>query len=246
MVRSVFAFALVFAMGAAAAAAMAEEFAEERERMVREVMARTQATRVMTGIARIDPNVLEAMRTVPRHAFVPGPLQRFAYQVTPLPLGYDQNLSSPFITALMLHIAEIEEGDKVFETGTDSGYQAALLAEMGAEVVSVEIVEEMANEARVNLIDAGYGQVRTRIGDGFFGWSEEAPYDVILLKEAVNTVPKPLLEQLAAGGRIVAPVGSLNGAQDLTRITKDEDGENLNRQDFLEVQFAPLQGGERI
>ncbi len=245
MFRSVFAFALLIAMTSPAAADTAKDFAEERERMVREVIARAHATQMMTGISRIDPNVLEAMRTVPRHAFVPEPLRAFSYQVTPLPLGYGQNLSSPFIAALMLHIAGIEEGDRVFETGTDSGYQAALLAEMGAEVVSIEIVEELANEARVNLIETGYGQVRTRIGDGFFGWPEGAPYDVVLLKEAVNTIPDPLVEQLAAGGRIVAPVGSLNGAQELTRITKDEE-DGLTRERFLEVRFSPLQGGERI
>lgn len=245
MLRPLAVLAVIAAVTCPATAESPNDFSKERERMVRQVMARTTALHFMTGIARIDPTILEAMRTVPRHEFVPEPLRRFAYEVTPLPLGYDQNLASPFITALMLQLAEVESGERVFETGTDSGYQAALLAEMGAKVVSVEVVEELANEARLNLVETGYGRVKTRIGDGYFGWPEEAPYDVILLKEAVHSVPEPLLNQLAPGGRVVAPVGPLERAQELTRITRGEDG-TLTREQVLQVRFAPLQGGDRI
>lgn len=221
------------------------DFSEQRERMLRGIAVHTQATSRFTGIESLDDRVIEAMRKVPRHLFVPEPLAPYAYLATPLPLGHGQNIASPYIVALMTHLVDIKAGDRVFETGTGAGYHAAVLAELGADVVSVEVVKEIANDARLRLAQAGVGDVETHIGDGYFGWAEGAPYDAIIVKEAVNHVPDALVQQLAPGGRIVLPLGPLTGEQQLTVLTKRDDGE-LDRRQVLAVRFSPLQGGERI
>jgi protein-L-isoaspartate(D-aspartate) O-methyltransferase len=219
-------------------------FEAQRGAMVRAVTARAQSTAPLTGIASIDRRVLDAMSRVPRHQFVPPTLSRFAYLQTPLPLGHGQNIASPYIVAMMTHLADVQPGTRVLETGTGAGYQAAVLAELGAEVVSIEVVGELANEARLTLAEVGHAQVETHIADGYYGWREGAPYDAILVKEAVDHVPDALLGQLSAGGRLVLPLGPLDGRQYLTVITKQTDGE-MTRRRVLPVRFSPLQGGRR-
>ena len=161
---------------------------------------------------------------MPRHAFVPAPLLDYAYGDSPLPLGYGQNISQPFIVALMTQLLGVEEGDVVFETGTGAGYHAALLAELGARVYSVEVVEPLARQAIDNLRSTGRTEIRVKPGDWYYGWREHGPYDAILIKEAIDHVPPPLLSQLKIGGRIVMPLGPKQGPQYLSVIEKLADG----------------------
>ena len=188
--------------------------------MVRIVAAQVQLTSSMTGIEALDPAVTEALAKVPRHAFLPEQLVLYAYTNRPLPLGFGQNISQPFIIGLMTQLLDLHPGDVVFETGTGAGYHAAVLAELAGQVFSVEVIDELAAEAGAKLDDLGYGNVRTRAGDGYFGWPENGPYDAILLKEAVDHIPPPLLKQLKPGGRMVLPLGPRNGPQFLTLIRK--------------------------
>lgn len=219
--------------------------ATARSEMVRVVELETLMTSAETGIQEIDPKVLDAMREVPRHAFVPEPLRAYAYGNHPLPLGHDQNLAAPLLAALMTHVAAIEPGDVVFETGTDIGYQAAVLSHLAAEVYSVEVVEPLAEAAARLLKDMHYDNVHTMAGDGYYGWRENAPYDAMIIKEALDHVPPPLLGQLKPGGRLVLPLGPPAGPQYLTLITKDSAGKTSQRR-VMPVRFSPLQGGQRL
>ncbi|MCG8355164.1 MAG: protein-L-isoaspartate(D-aspartate) O-methyltransferase [Kiloniellales bacterium] len=197
-----------------------------------------------TGVTNLDSAVADAMRSVPRHAFVPEPLQRFAYRDHPLPVGHDQNISSPFLVALMTQLAELEPGSVVFETGTGAGYHAAVLSGLVEKVYSVEVVAPLAQEAERRLKDLGYDNVRVKHGDGYYGWADHAPYDAIIVKEALDHVPAPLMRQLRPGGHLVIPLGDLNGGQILTVIRKGAEG-RITRKPVLPVVFSPLQGGER-
>ncbi|HXI03533.1 MAG TPA: protein-L-isoaspartate(D-aspartate) O-methyltransferase, partial [Candidatus Saccharimonadales bacterium] len=200
-----------------------------RERMVRDqIEAR--------GIG--DPRVLAAMRAVPRHLFVPGNVARLAYADHPLPIGSGQTISQPYIVAAMTELLEVEPGEKILEIGTGSGYQAAVLAAMGAEVYTIEIVEPLGVEARRRLEDLGYAGVRTRIGDGYRGWPEAAPFDGIIVTAAPDHVPRPLADQLAMGGKMVIPVGSLD--QELLVLTRTPEGMRSER--ALPVRFVPMTG----
>jgi protein-L-isoaspartate(D-aspartate) O-methyltransferase len=219
--------------------------AAARDEMVRIIELETLMTSAETGIKELDPKVLEAMREVPRHVFVPEPLRPYAYGNHPLPLGHDQNLAAPLLAALMTHLAAIEPGDVVFETGTDIGYQAAVLSHLAAEVYSVEVVEPLAEQAARLLKDMQYDNVHTKAGDGYYGWRENAPYDAMIIKEAIDHVPVPLLNQLKRGGRMVLPLGPPAGPQYLTLITKDSNGEVAERR-VMPVRFSPLQGGLRL
>jgi protein-L-isoaspartate(D-aspartate) O-methyltransferase len=225
-------------------AAEEPDYAALRKDMVRLVEIGAAATGVETGIRRLNPRVLAAMREVPRHLFVPEDFRPYAYKDHPLPLGFDQNLASPFITALMTHLAELEADDVVFETGTGAGYHAAVLATLVAEVYSVEVIEPLARQAAAKLARLGMANVYARQGDGYYGWAAHAPYDAIIVKEAVDHVPVPLLNQLKPGGRMVIPLGSLEGGQHLTVVRKAADG-TTRRTRVLPVLFSPLQGGER-
>jgi protein-L-isoaspartate(D-aspartate) O-methyltransferase len=216
----------------------------QRAEMVAEIEREAALAGGMTGVETLDARLLEAMRRVPRHVFVPEQLWPHAYGSHPLPLGFDQNLSAPFIIALMVHLAEVEEGSVVYETGTDTGYMAAILAELGAEVYTVEVIEPLAEIALRILDHLGYDRIRVRHEDGYFGWPEHAPFDAVIVKEAIDHVPRPLLEQLRPGGRLVMPLGPADGPQILTVIERRADGELLQRP-VLPVRFSPLQGGER-
>ena len=220
------------------------DFERARAQMVRVIQLEAYVTSEVTGIPEIDARVLAAMGKVPRHEFVAEPLARYAYEDAPLPIDFEQNLTQPFIAALMTHLLKVEPGDTVFETGTDSGYQAAVLAELGAHVYSVEVVEPLAAAAAERLKRLDYRDVAVKAGDGYFGWAEHGPYDAILVKEALDHVPLPLIGQLKPGARMVAPIGSADGAQQLTVIEKDAQG-NIHRTSVLPVTFSPLQGGDR-
>lgn len=236
--------ACLLAASVAWAAIETKDFAEQRQAMVGMVQLEAAMVADETGVGELDPRVLEAMREVPRHLFLPEPLWPFAYAPAPLPVHPEQNLAAPFIAALMLHLGEIGPDDVVFEAGTDVGYQAALASRLARRVYSVELLPDLVRWARARLEALGYDNVEVREGDGWWGWPEKAPFDVIILKEAVASLPEPLVAQLAPGGRLVAPVGPETGSQWLTLVRKEPDG-RLRMRRVLPVRFAPLQGGQR-
>lgn len=188
---------------------------------------------------RLDGKVLQAMRDVPRHRFVPDHMRRFAYDDTPLPIGHDSTISQPFIVALMTDLLEVKPGDKVLEVGTGSGYQAAILSRLGARVYTIEIVPELADSAAARLAALGYGGVEVRAGDGYKGWPEHAPFDAILVTAGATHVPQPLVEQLKPGGRLLIPMGPHGGDQQLTLVTKDDRGRTRTSR-LGRVAFIPL------
>lgn len=206
--------------------------AEARTRMVREQI-------VARGIA--DPRVLEAMAQVPRHEFVPPAQRGEAYDDCPLPIGYGQTISQPYVVAFMTAAVEPKPGDRVLEIGTGSGYQAAVLADLVAEVYTMELVEPLAKRAAADLKRLGYANVKVRVGDGYRGWPEAAPYDAILVTCAPEDVPPALVQQLREGGRMIIPVGSQWGAQELYLLRKTATG--LVRQAVLPVRFVPMVRG---
>lgn len=226
-------------------AADADEEAENRSRLSQEVRAQVQFFAAQTGVSDLDPALVRAMAEVPRHAFVPPPLRPFAYIDMPLPVSPEQNTAQPFLIALMTQLADVQPDDIVYETGTGAGYHAAILSRLGRKVYSVEIIRPLAEKARDTLRDLGYANVEVNASDGFFGWPEKGPFDVIIVKEAVREIPAPLLNQLKTGGRLVAPVGPLDQSQTLKLVTKDASG-RIRQRDVLPVRFSPLQGGERI
>lgn len=216
-----------------------------RSLLMTSIREHVQATSGQTGVPELDATVIEAMSAVPRHKFVPKPLRQLAYLDIPLPLGHQQNISQPFLIGLMTHLAQVQKQDIVFETGTGAGYQAAILGRLAKRVYSVEIVAPLAEQAAERLRRLGYDDIEVKQGDGYYGWPEKGPFDVIIVKEAVHHIPPPLLNQLKRGGRMVVPVGPLDKSQTLTLVTKDAHGQ-ITQRDILPVRFSPLQGGERI
>jgi protein-L-isoaspartate(D-aspartate) O-methyltransferase len=191
-----------------------------------------------------NEKVLAAMARIPREAFVPGNLRARAYEDGPLPIGYGQTISQPYIVALMTELLEPAPNHRVLEIGTGSGYQAAVLSGLVDEVYSIEIVEPLAERAVKTLADLGMTNVHVRAGDGYAGWPEKAPFDSIIVTCAPDHVPQPLVDQLKEGGRMVIPVGSRFGVQKLIRFTKV--GGKVRQEEVLEVRFVPLtRGGER-
>ena len=236
------AFAVAALMLGGPAAADDDSFAEERAQMVRAVAETTEETAEWIGKTELAPEVMAAMGRVPRHLFVPWDLQDMGYLNRPLPIGYGQTISQPYIVALMTDLLEPEPGDVAFELGTGSSYQAAILAELVAEVYTVEIVQPLAESAAERLAALGYDNVTVRAGDGYFGWPEHAPFDIIVVTAAASHVPPPLIAQLKPGGRMVIPVGSPFLTQHLLLVEKREDGSVTSRQ-ILPVIFVPLTGG---
>ncbi len=187
----------------------------------------------------IDLEVLQAMRVIPRHEFVPEDMRPFAYENRPLPIGNNQTISQPYIVAVMTDILVPDSSDKVLEIGTGSGYQAAVLASLVDQVFTIEIVPPLGEQARATLERLGYTNVQTRIGDGYLGWPEEAPFDAIIVTAAANQIPPPLIEQLKAGGRMIIPVGNDSTGEQLTLIEKRMDGSIASRQ-VMPVRFVPF------
>ncbi|HEY0113913.1 MAG TPA: protein-L-isoaspartate(D-aspartate) O-methyltransferase [Allosphingosinicella sp.] len=229
---------LALAAPALLAAAPAAERSAERELMVLTVanMAETVGVR---DVRRLDSEVLAAMRKVPRHLFVPEAERRHAYQNRPLPIGHDQTISQPYIVALMTHLLKVERKHRVLEVGTGSGYQAAILSELAGEVWTIEIVEPLAREAERRLATLGYRNARVRAGDGYAGWPEQAPFDRIIVTAGAPHVPKPLLDQLKPGGRMVIPLAQSEGGEALMLIEKDRSG-RIRSRNLLPVRFVPL------
>ncbi len=186
----------------------------------------------------VDPKVLAAMKKVPRHLFVPEAYRDRAHGDHPLPIGHDQTISQPYIVALMTQAAGVKAGDRVLEVGTGSGYQAAVLATVGAQVYSIEILEPLALEARARLSALGYEKVEVRHGDGYVGWPEQAPFDAIVVTAAPPKVPLPLKEQLKVGGRLVIPVGE--AFQSLRLIRRGAEGYTV--ENIAPVRFVPMTG----
>ena len=213
----------------------------KREALVTEIERQVKATGYELGTDRLDPAVAAAMRTVPRHLFVPAHLRDEAYVNHPLPIGAGQTISQPYIVAIMSQLLEVSPGDKVYELGTGSGYQAAVLGEMGVQVYSVEIVPELAARARETLAGLGYKNVRIRTGDGYAGWPEAAPFDGIIVTAAADHVPQPLIDQLAPQGRLVMPIGETGRIQQLVVMEKTATGA-LKRKEVLPVRFVPVSG----
>lgn len=217
------------------------DMAEARREMIREIEADVRETARYLGKDTLDERVLEALGRVPRHELVEASHGVRAYANRPLPIGEGQTISQPYIVAVMTDLLAPEPGDRILEVGTGSGYQAAVLAELVAEVYTVEIVESLAREARRRLEALGYENVHFRVGDGGAGWPEAAPFDGIVVTAASTRVPDPLVEQLAVGGRIVLPLGDSARGEILTVLTKNEDG-SLERREVLPVRFVPLTG----
>jgi len=216
-----------------------DAFASARERMVSEIERLTRLTAVHSGRSSLSATVLAAMRKVPRHRFVPADLANSAYEDRPLPIGEGQTISQPFIVALMTDLAEPKKSDMVLEVGTGSGYQAAVLAECVARVYTIEIVRPLGERAAAVLKELQYKNVETRIGDGYAGWPSAAPFDAIVVTAAPDHVPQPLIDQLKPGGRLVIPVGTQMGGQDLQVIERSADGRTVRRS-TLPVRFVPL------
>ena len=218
-----------------------DQYAEPRREMVKAIEADVYETSLYINKKRLDERVMSVMGRVERHKFVPPSAQSSAYENQPLPIGHGQTISQPYIVALMTDLIGVSPGDKVLEIGTGSGYQAAVIAEMGADVFSIEIIEPLANQAAERLTSSGYDKVITRKGDGYYGWQEEAPFDAIVVTAAAGHVPPPLIRQLKPGGVMVIPVGSRFMVQQLVLVTKDEAGGITTRQ-VLPVRFVPLTG----
>ncbi len=206
-----------------------------------EVESQISSLRNELGIDRLSPAVREALFNVPRDQFVPEDQRRHAFENRPLPIGYGQTISQPLIVAAMTELLQVRPGDRVFELGTGSGYQAAILDSLGAEVYSVEIVPPLGERARQVLDAQGHGNVRTRVGDGYFGWEGVAPFDAIIVTAASDHIPPPLLRQLKPGGRMLIPVGSRYLTQKLVLVSRDARGVVKTRE-LLSVMFVPLTG----
>ena len=220
-----------------AAATLAAEFDAERRQMVQEIAAMAASVARETGIEKFNPEVLEAMETVPRHEFVPDDQRAAAYRNRPLPVGHGQTISQPFIVAMMTELLGVKPTDRVLEVGTGSGYQAAVLAVLAREVYSIEIIRELGESAAAALKRLGYANVVTRIGDGYQGCPEHAPFDGIMVTAAPDHIPPALIEQLKPGGRLVIPVGDL--VQDLMVVEKKPDGTTTSTA-VVPVRFVPL------
>ena len=214
-----------------------ESLVEDEYRFTEERLQLVESGIVGLGIE--SDVVIEAMRTVPRHRFVPAQYLPQAYANHPLPIGYGQTISQPYIVALMTEALEIEPGDRILEIGTGSGYQAAVLEEVGAEVYSIEIIKPLADSAAELLAELGYDGIQVKNADGYFGWEEYAPFDSIIVTAAPDHVPRPLIEQLKVGGLLVIPVGPVGGYQELWKIQRVGE-EQLQTTSLGGVRFVPF------
>ena len=214
------------------------QYAELRCEMVEQIARHAQLAARETGKAILGGNVMDAMKSVPRHEFVPVEVRAFAYADSPLPIGYDKTISQPFIVALMTDLLDLHAKDRVLDVGTGLGYQAAILAKLVDRVYSVEILEELSESAHRRLAEQKVTNVELRVGDGSKGWPELAPFDKILVAAAPDLIPTPLLSQLKPGGKMVIPAG-IEDAQQLMLVEKNEKGQ-LTVEEILPVRFSSL------
>jgi protein-L-isoaspartate(D-aspartate) O-methyltransferase len=219
-----------------------EQFAALRQHMVLEIATHTALLGERIGRYNLDPRVMEVMGRVPRHEYVPVEIQPYAYLNRPLPIGFEKTISQPFIVALMTDALGLRAEDVVLEIGTGLGYQAAILAELAGKVYSIEIIDALGQEAARRLRRAGYGNIELRIGNGYHGWPEHAPFDKLIVTAAPDLIPPPLIHQLKPGGRMVIPAG-LPDSQQLILVEKNADG-RLATRELLPVRFSQLEGVE--
>lgn len=212
------------------------------KKMIREIEAEVQYTRSMIGKDQLDPRVMKAMSEVPRDRFVPADLQYAAFDNGPLPIGYGQTISQPYIVALMTDMLQLDPDHTVLEIGTGSGYQTAVLSRLCRKVYSMEVVKDLSETAADRLKELGYDNIETCVGNGYDGWPEHAPYDSIIVTAAASYIPPALVEQLKPGGVLAIPVGIPYGRQELVRVVKDVQGET-RIENVLGVAFVPLVGG---
>ena len=214
------------------------DYAQLRQGMVQLIAAYVELCGEQIDKSRLDQRVMAVMAQVPRHDFVPFEIRDYAYADGPLPIGCGKTVSQPFMVAVMTDLLEIEEGDRVLEVGTGLGYHAAVMAALADELYTVEIIQELGEEARRRLGEAGYENIHFRLGDGYYGWPEHGPFDRILVAAAHDLVPPPLLEQLKPGGRMVIPTG-LEDQQQLTLVEKSAAG-RIETRDIFPVLFAQM------
>lgn len=214
------------------------DFAALRHQMVEQIALHARMVGEETSRGALDQQVMQAMADVPRHEFVPVEMRSFAYLDSPLPIGYGKTISQPFIVALMTDLLDVSEGDRVLEIGTGLGYQCAVLAELGATVYSVEMIEELGRSAARRLRDCGYTDVTCSVGDGSDGWPQHSPYDRVIVTAAPELIPPSLLHQLRAGGKMVIPAG-IEDAQQLIYVEKDPEG-RIGTREVLAVRFSTL------
>ena len=226
----------------AAPAVWADEYAQARQQLMEEIGESVRDTSLYLDKEALDPRVMATLARVPRHAFIPRRYQSMAYANRPLPIGHGQTISQPYIVALMTDLIKPQADQRVLEIGTGSGYQAAILAELTGQVFSIEIIEPLGEQARERLGNMGYDNVTVRIGDGYYGWEEHAPFDAIVVTAAASHIPPPLVKQLKPGGIMIIPVGSRFLTQQLVLVNKEQDGQLVTRQ-ILPVRFVPLTGG---
>lgn len=219
-----------------------QDFTQLRSALVDEISENRTLLDKVLGQPQLTPEVGQALKQVPRHEFVPAGQRSHAYENRPLPIGYGQTISQPLIVALMTDLMDLQADHRVLELGTGSGYQAAILAHIAKQVYSIEIVPELGERARKTLERLDYDNVSVRVGDGYHGWPEQAPFDAIIVTAAGDHVPPPLVQQLKVGGRLVIPVGTQYFAQQLVLIRKTAEG-TLDMQSLLPVRFVPLTGG---
>ena len=220
-----------------------EYFEEQRREMVAAIRVIAQHLAAEIGKTALDDRVLRAMAKVPRHEFVPVEVQPYAYLNRPLPIGFDKTISQPLMVAVMTDLLELKPDDVVLEIGTGLGYQSAVLAELAGKVYSVEIIDELAQRAVQRLKREGYTNIEVRVGNGYFGWPEHAPFDKVIVTAAPDLIPPPLINQLKAGGRMVIPVG-LPDAQQLVVVDKDVNG-RVKTKEIMQVLFSLLEGPDQ-
>lgn len=221
--------------------AVSNGYKAEHAKLVEIIEQHVRDTSLYLNKERLNPLVMEAMATVPRHEFVPDNVRRMAYKNRPLPIGYGQTISQPYIVAIMTDILNIEAGDRVLEIGTGSGYQAAILAQLTDNVFTIEIIEPLARKAAALFERLNYSNIKSKIGDGYYGWEEHAPFDAIIVTAAASHIPPALIKQLKPDGRLIIPVGGRFLVQQLVLVTVDNTGKAKTRQ-ILPVQFVPLTG----
>jgi len=216
-----------------------------QQRMLRDIEREVEYTRQLIGRDVLNARVMEAIKQVPRHEFVPADMRDLAYENGPLPIGEGQTISQPYMVALMTDLLEVQPEAVVLEVGTGSGYQAAILSRLVRQVYSIEIIDALAGSARERLQRLGYSNVEIRVADGYLGWPEHAPFDGIIVTAAAPEIPEPLVEQLKRGGRLVIPVGLPYDRQELVVLEKTPNG-RIRTRDVLAVAFVPLTRGRPV
>jgi protein-L-isoaspartate(D-aspartate) O-methyltransferase len=239
--RLFFAAFVFFTILSHSSVAFAIDYSEARKQLIKEINKDVLLTYFSTRKEEFDPRVMSVLGKVPRHLFVPKHLQGSAYKNRPLPIGYGQTISQPYIVALMTDLLETRKDARILEIGTGSGYQAAVLAELVKSVFTLEIIEPLEKKAKSRLKALGYENVTVKLGDGYYGWEQHAPFDGIIVTAASSHIPPPLVKQLKPGARMVIPVGGRFLTQNLTLVEKARDG-SVKTYQILPVAFVPLTG----